>query len=467
VAITIDWPTKVISVPQADLVLVSGSLYELDTDTFRLALKSLEDDQEGMTFPDTHRHNTIVELGGVSYARTVEIINGYTVTFEDGAYRVRLAGSNNNIADVTNINQVSIASNNSAGLIQQNELLQIKYLIESSRRHPAYGEVIYWNPATGDDGFDGATPTRAKKTYASCEGLIGDDGAIVFLISSAPGDLVVDERVTVTKDRVSIHGPGKSLILKPSTGTDPVVTIDAANCSIGGLQVQSAAGGSVTGVRVNGDFAQLSDLYVHGVSGTGVYVNGGSHHEILGCDITSCGGDGIHLFNVDRSRISQSASGASNRIQRNVGSGIVIESTSPTVRSTDNLIEYTMTHHNGPVEIHNMVNSSMTIIRRSVYLSPWADGAAILDEGSATHNEWAEMGVAEAGQMADYVWDEALDGTYTGRELMRLLASAMAGKVSGAAGTEIRIRDIDDTKDRIVATVDADGNRTAVARDAS
>lgn len=118
--LSIDWNTLVISVPQADLTFVSGTLYELDTDAFRLELKSIEADEVGMPFLDTHQHNTEVTIAGVTYARTVEIINGYTVTFEDGQYAVKLVGSNNNIFDegIINRNQVSIIPTNSAGLIK-------------------------------------------------------------------------------------------------------------------------------------------------------------------------------------------------------------------------------------------------------------------------------------------------------------------------------------------------------------
>lgn len=120
-AITIDWATKIISVPQADLDLIGGTLYELDTDEFRLALKSIEDSEEGMPFPDTHRHNTEVTVAGVTYARTIEIINGYSVEFENGQYTVKLVGSNNNIFDVENgilqQNYVQIIPTNAAGLI--------------------------------------------------------------------------------------------------------------------------------------------------------------------------------------------------------------------------------------------------------------------------------------------------------------------------------------------------------------
>jgi hypothetical protein len=119
-AISINWATKVITVPQADLTLVSGSLYELDVDAFRLELKDIEDSEEGMGFPDTHRHNTAVTLAGVTYARTFEIINGYTVTFQDlgSPYTVRCVGANHNIGDVKNVNQVSLIVGNAAGLIQ-------------------------------------------------------------------------------------------------------------------------------------------------------------------------------------------------------------------------------------------------------------------------------------------------------------------------------------------------------------
>lgn len=116
-AITIDYGTRVITVPQADLTLLSGIEYELDLNVFRLALKDIEDSEEGMSFPDTHRHNTEVPLGAVVFARIIEIINDFTVTFEDLQYSVTLIGANSNVLDVTNVNQVSVRSQNSAGLI--------------------------------------------------------------------------------------------------------------------------------------------------------------------------------------------------------------------------------------------------------------------------------------------------------------------------------------------------------------
>jgi len=116
--ITINWATKVIYVPRLYLTDLGGGIYEFDVNAFRLALRDLEDSNEGIAFPPTHRHNTTVTLSGVTYARTVEIINGYTIEFETGLYTVKCVGANHNIADVKVVNSVSLLIGNSAGLIE-------------------------------------------------------------------------------------------------------------------------------------------------------------------------------------------------------------------------------------------------------------------------------------------------------------------------------------------------------------
>ena len=68
--------------------------------------------------------------------------------------------------------------------------------------------------------------------------------------------------------------------------------------------------------------------------------------------------------------------------------------------------------------------------------------------------------------------DDLLDFTdsvetgLTLRGLFRLLAAALAGKISGGGTTTITIRNaVADTKPRITATVDSSGNRTAITYD--
>ena len=120
-ALSLDPATQVITIPQADLTLVSGTLYELDTNQFRKDVMALLDDEDYIWLPNPFVHNTEVTVAGTTFARTIEFINGYSIEFEDGAYSVRLAGSNNNIFDVENgilvQNQVQVIAQNSAGLI--------------------------------------------------------------------------------------------------------------------------------------------------------------------------------------------------------------------------------------------------------------------------------------------------------------------------------------------------------------
>lgn len=74
-----------------------------------------------------------------------------------------------------------------------------------------------------------------------------------------------------------------------------------------------------------------------------------------------------------------------------------------------------------------------------------------------------------ANANADALLDRAagIETNRTLRQGLRLMLAAVLGKASGLATTSVIFRDTNDTKDRITATVDASGNRTAVTLDAS
>lgn len=72
-----------------------------------------------------------------------------------------------------------------------------------------------------------------------------------------------------------------------------------------------------------------------------------------------------------------------------------------------------------------------------------------------------------AADAVDEILDEVVEGTTTLRQAIKIMLSALVAKVSGGGTTTITFRDIGDSKDRITATVDADGNRTAVTLDGS
>ncbi len=81
----------------------------------------------------------------------------------------------------------------------------------------------------------------------------------------------------------------------------------------------------------------------------------------------------------------------------------------------------------------------------------------------------AALSIPTATQNADALLDRAagVETNRTLRQALRLMLAALCGKASGLAGTSVAYRDTNDTTNRISATVDSDGNRTAVTLDAS
>jgi len=121
--ITINPATRVISVPQADLTFISGTLYEMDTEGyFRQGLMDIFDSEDYIWMPTAFTHNTESVIAGITYARTIAIINGYKIQFTpDSQWTVVLKNSNNDIWNVAGgilvQNQVQVIPTNSAGLI--------------------------------------------------------------------------------------------------------------------------------------------------------------------------------------------------------------------------------------------------------------------------------------------------------------------------------------------------------------
>lgn len=151
------WGTKIIFVPKSETTVVQTNpteVRQLDLNKFRNALKNLEDTEEGAPFPPTHQHNTTVTVGGVTLARVIEIINGYTVTFEDGQYAVNLVGANSNVGDVVNVNQVSVRVANSAGLTDMGGTVPpttaeiVAALLAAAQATPIYADARKMNGAT-------------------------------------------------------------------------------------------------------------------------------------------------------------------------------------------------------------------------------------------------------------------------------------------------------------------------------
>lgn len=102
--------------------------------------------------------------------------------------------------------------------------------------------------------------------------------------------------------------------------------------------------------------------------------------------------------------------------------------------------------------------------------------------GSVMYELWAGMIAAPCGQTfasstagcvayeiatnTGNPWTTVIDGTYTAQECIRLIGAAVAGE-SEVSGNSVSFRDLNDTKNRIAATTNAEGDRSAITYDAS
>lgn len=244
-AITINWPTGVISVPKADMTLIQSTPFEireLDINTFRLALKDLEDDEEGQPWIRTHNHNTTVSVGGVTLARVIEIINGYTITFEDGNYAVNLIGANSNIADVINLNSVSVRAANSAGLANANESQYASF---------NGGVWIDVNSATAGTLYPSGTEEFPVNNLA---------GAII--IAEANGFSVLNFASNYTFGG-TVNITGYKLI---GRGLQITTLTFTSGCVLGGCQIQDAqCTGSLSGI-IGYDHCELASITDEGAT---------------------------------------------------------------------------------------------------------------------------------------------------------------------------------------------------------
>lgn len=77
----------------------------------------------------------------------------------------------------------------------------------------------------------------------------------------------------------------------------------------------------------------------------------------------------------------------------------------------------------------------------------------------------SKTGYALSAAGVDAIIDEVVEGTLTLRQMLRILKAATAGKSAGGGTATLTFRDVADSKNRISATVDANGNRTAITVD--
>lgn len=417
---------------------------------------------------------SVTEVLGVTTTtiRTRGLRNGTANTFTSGdAYKVwevsefDLAGGNFVAVDDVggDLNPlfpvfgrfVTKASSSSATLADAKEIRDVKFLIESTRpHHTGHGTVYYWNPDTGDDSLDGLSPTKAFKTFAMAHSTAGDGTHdIIVAISGVSGQTITTETIEITKNYLFLRGPGRDFRFKPTATNVPTISINAVGVEISGVVVDTANSGGQNAIEVQtgADFFFIDHVWSRDAQHACVKVQGAVvYGRIDGCFFSHPVDHAIHIDgDIRHTRITNT------EIDAPAGSGIEIEGTT----ARNNIIgDGVKIYDSATYGIEIVSPATRNFIDADVSLYDNASGN-ILDNGIDTS--------IESSTNISAIWSYVVDGTFTAEELMRIIASAAAGKASGLDVLSPVYRDISDSKDRITATTDAFGNRSAVTLDAS
>ena len=238
------------------------------------------------------------------------------------------------------------------------------------------------------------------------------------------------------------------------SGTVPAAASLSGSSSLSG-QMQSAALMSAalsgSGIMATAQ-SNAAILAAATLSGSSVVAAGGSMAGGLVATLTGSGGSSDVVMGVwpmvgaltGSSSLSASLTALGWQVANLSGSGVI-----------SNALP------NAPASIGVTIKSFGDLSPEGLASAVWS---ALASNFTATGSMGQKMnGAGSAGNP----WTEVIESGLTAEEILRLISAVLLGKSSGAAGTTMVFRDIADTKDRIVATLDGQGDRLSVARDAS
>lgn len=426
--ISVDHLTYIISVPKADTTLIQASpeIRELDSNQFRIWLDDWMDSEAGISMPQTHRHNTEVVIDGLAYARTIEILAPYTVQFEDGQWQCNITGSNNNIHSRRVQNQVSLVPSNSAGLIN----------VRASE-YASYMDGIAVDVANGVTGtaFPKGSHISPVNNIADALLIAQVRGIESFIIH---GSLTLDTGTDISGYRLE----GENAITSFLTINSGAV-VD--NCQFEDLFIIGS---------VFDGYTYIKHCYISNVSGLEGFIEGSIIAGSLSLTGTS------HTFFVDCKSGCVGLSGADLPVLSMAGADrhVAFRNFSGPIKitnSTDPLNTMCVDISSGATVTIDSTCTAGTIYIRGV--------GNVVNNGTMTVGTAAQL---DQTTVASAVGGRIVEGTYTEDQMTRLMSSMLTGKVSGAGTGIEKFRDLQDTKDRVTVSTDANGNRLAVVRNA-
>lgn len=381
-AITIDWGARIIYVPQSFLSYIGGTNYTLDTIALKIALRDAEDSEVGVARPSILNFNTSVLLGGIGYAPIVEIINGYSITFENGLYAVTLVGSNNNILDVVNLNQVAVRSNNSAGLVQMLEI-----------QHSSFNGVVSVDTVSGATGslYPYGTTRVPTNNLPDAKQIATARG---FRIIEVSGDVTLNDVLDFTGFRFRGSGIGISEFTVESAA-------NVYNCTF--------ENASITGV-LDGDCRILNCAV-----GTLQYVSGVVSDSILDTGVITLGAGEAYFLNCF-SEVPDNAAPiidfggavASELAIRNYSGSIVLRN-----KSSSNIAVVEL--NTGHVTIDSTITAGTIIVRGTGTLVDNSTGTTIVDTS----------GLLSVASVAGAIWDAPVASHVTAGSFGKFMQSSV------------------------------------------
>lgn len=114
------------------------------------------------------------------------------------------------------------------------------------------------------------------------------------------------------------------------------------------------------------------------------------------------------------------------------------------------------------VDLQDTVRAGMTSLPNAA--AEAAGGLFTRGTGAGQINQPANGRIVTVADITA-IWAYVVEGTHTAVEYMRLMASSLFAILAGGGTTTVTVRDVDNTKTRITATVDSNGNRSAVTID--
>jgi len=147
----------------------------------------------------------------------------------------------------------------------------------------------------------------------------------------------------------------------------------------------------------------------------------------------------------------------------------VIDSTGSHVAATINTSTTRLNGFSTVPTVNTISTGIYEIVFASVTPAP-AEGDRLICKvnGDISGTAWSEYAIPIKiiGKSSDVLAAGDVDG-FNLEEAMKICLSALGAKVSGAGTTTITFRAADDSKDRIIATVDTNGNRSSITLDAT